>query len=44
MSTERPMDDSPNVSRRDFLQRLGLFGAAGVSAGAFLAGCGKRNQ
>ncbi|WP_118827231.1 plastocyanin/azurin family copper-binding protein [Salinibacter ruber] len=34
------MQDEPNVSRRDFLQRLSLFGAASIGAGSLLVGCG----
>ena len=34
------MQEESNVSRRDFLQRLSLFGAASIGAGSLLVGCG----
>lgn len=40
MNEEQTENDPSNVSRRDFLQRLGLFGAAGIGATSLLAGCG----
>ena len=32
--------DIKDITRRDFIQRLTLFGAAGVGAGSLLAACG----
>jgi azurin len=40
MNEEQTENDPSNVSRRDFLQRLGLFGVAGIGATSLLAGCG----
>jgi azurin len=34
------MDKEQNVSRRDFLQRMGVVGVAGFGASSFLAACG----
>jgi len=34
------MDTDNNVSRRDFLQRLSVFGVAGLGAGSVLTACG----
>jgi azurin len=34
------MQDDQTVSRRDFLQRLSLFGVAGLGASSVLVGCG----
>jgi len=34
------MDNEQSVSRRDFLQRLSVFGVAGLGATSVLAGCG----
>lgn len=36
--------DKKDISRRDFIQRLTLFGAAGVGAGSLLASCGGGEQ
>jgi len=40
MDEEQAPETPQNVSRRDFLQRLGLFGAVGVGATSLLVGCG----
>lgn len=40
MNQEKTADERSDVSRRDFLQRLGLFGAAGIGATSLLVGCG----
>ena len=40
MDEEQVPKTPQNVSRRDFLQRLGLFGAVGVGATSLLIGCG----
>jgi azurin len=40
MNEEQTENDPSNVSRRDFLQRLGLFGVVGIGATSLLAGCG----
>ena len=36
--------DQKDISRRDFIQRLTLFGAAGIGAGSLLASCGGGEQ
>lgn len=40
MNEEQTVNERSTVSRRDFLQRLGLFGAAGMGATSLLVGCG----
>jgi azurin len=40
MDDEQASMNQQNVSRRDFLQRLSLFGAVGVGATTLLVGCG----
>ncbi len=40
MDEEQTPANQQTVSRRDFLQRLGLFGAVGVGATSLLVGCG----
>lgn len=40
MNEEQTAHERSNVSRRDFLQRLSLFGAAGIGATSLLVGCG----
>ena len=36
--------DNKDITRRDFIQRLTLFGAAGLGAGSLLAACGGGEQ
>lgn len=36
--------DNKDITRRDFIQRLTLFGAAGIGAGSLLAACGGGEQ
>ena len=36
--------DKKDISRRDFIQRMTLFGAAGIGAGSLLASCGGGEQ
>ena len=36
--------DKKDISRRDFIQRLTVFGAAGIGAGSLLASCGGGEQ
>ncbi len=36
--------DTKDISRRHFIQRLSLFGAAGIGAGSLLAACGGGEQ
>jgi len=40
MDEEQAPSNTQNVSRRDFLQRLSLFGAVGVGASSLFVGCG----
>lgn len=46
MNNEQAMEDTQDVSRRDFLQRLGAFGALGLGGSVLIAcgGSGKRND
>ena len=36
--------DNKDITRRDFIQRVSLFGAAGIGAGSLLAACGGGEQ
>ena len=36
--------DNKDISRRDFIQRLTIFGAAGIGAGSLLSACGGGEQ